>query len=52
MARPKLNGVRTHIIIPTPLKKRLDDLAQLTGITISDHVRRAIELYLIAAEKQ
>lgn len=52
MARPKLNGVRTHIIIPAVLKKRLDDHSKLTGVTISDHIRRAVELYLLAAEKQ
>lgn len=38
--------IRTQILITEPQKRALEALAQETKLTISEHVRRAIDEYL------
>jgi predicted transcriptional regulator len=35
-----------HVIVPRRLKKKLDKLAEETGLTVSEHFRRALDQYL------
>jgi predicted DNA-binding protein len=44
--RPSINGVRTHVILPKPQRQMLVALARKTGISVSEHLRRAIDHYL------
>jgi hypothetical protein len=55
MSRQSLNGRRRHVIIPEPQDDKLTKLAKSTGLTPSEHIRRAIDSYfrlLEAAEKR
>jgi len=52
MARKSLNGVRMHVIVPLPQRKALLALCKGTGITAAEHIRRALDQYLKAADKQ
>lgn len=44
MARKSI-GERRHVILPKPQNERLDALAKSTGLTPSEHIRRAIDAY-------
>lgn len=46
MVMRNLGGRRLHIIIPSPQLAKLNKLADATGITMAEHVRRAIDVYL------
>ena len=46
MPRPSLDGCRTHLIISRNQDKLLRGLAKRTGMTLSEHIRRAIDSYL------
>jgi hypothetical protein len=37
---------RTNMYFPQPMFKRLAELAKRTGISIAEHVRRAVDEYL------
>lgn len=55
MARQKINGNRRHVIVAVPQDERLEKLAKKTGMTVSEHIRRAIDSYfrlLDAADKR
>ncbi|MDN5850304.1 MAG: ribbon-helix-helix domain-containing protein [Nitrococcus sp.] len=38
---------RTHVFIPEPTLAQLRALAKKTGLTLAEHIRRAIDAYLI-----
>lgn len=44
MSRAKI-GTRRHVILSKPQATRLDALAKKTGITGSEHIRRAVDSY-------
>lgn len=44
--------VRKQLIIPSEIDQRLTAIAVDTGTTVSEVVRKAITLYIIAIEKQ
>lgn len=55
MARQAIGGPRRHVILSKPQDKKLVELAKKTGLTPSEHIRRAIDSYfrlLEAAEKR
>jgi predicted DNA-binding protein len=37
---------RTHIFLPEPLKAALHALSEKTGMSVAEHIRRAIDAYL------
>lgn len=48
MPRKSLNGARLHVIIPVQQLKQLRELSRTTGMTTSEHLRRAVDQYLLA----
>lgn len=46
MPRQSLEGRRTHLIMTRYQEKELKSLAGRTGISVSEHIRRAIDFYL------
>ena len=52
MPRQNLNGVRVHCIVPTQQEVALKKLSAKTGLTVSEHVRRAISFYLASAAEK
>jgi hypothetical protein len=48
MARQSVNGTRVHVILPKPQRDQLARLATRTGISVSEHLRRAVDHYLLA----
>ena len=50
MARQAIGGPRRHVKLSGPQDKKLEDLAAKTGITVSEHIRRAIDTYFRALE--
>lgn len=46
MPRRSLDGLRTHVILTKPQDRELRRLARETGMTTSEHIRRAIDFYL------
>lgn len=46
MPRRSLDGLRTHVIVTKPQDRELRKLARETGMTASEHIRRAIDFYL------
>lgn len=46
MPQRSVEGSRMHVIVPRRLKKKLDKLAEETGLTVSEHFRRALDQYL------
>jgi len=55
MARQQIGGPRRHVILSQPQDKRLADIAKKTGLTPSEHIRRALDSYfrlLEVAEKR
>lgn len=45
MSRQSLGGERRHIIFSKPQDDRLTKTAKETGISFSEHVRRAVDTY-------
>jgi predicted DNA-binding protein len=45
MPRTAIGGQRRHIILTKPQEDRLSKLARRTGMTPSEHIRRAIDSY-------
>lgn len=55
MARNAIGGPRRHFILSRPQDEKLVKLAKKTGLTPSEHMRRALDAYfrlLEAAEKR
>lgn len=50
MARQKIGGPRRHVKLSKPQDERLEALAAKTGITVSEHIRRAIDAYFRVLE--
>jgi len=46
MPRQSLDGLRTHVIITKYQDRELRQLAEKTGMTVAEHVRRALDFYL------
>jgi|19_taG_2_1085344.scaffolds.fasta_scaffold00122_4 predicted DNA-binding protein len=46
MARDKLPTTRTNIYLPNPQQEKIRTLANRTGITAAEHIRRAVDFYL------
>jgi predicted DNA-binding protein len=42
---------RTNIFLPIPMLERLARLSEKTGLSVAEHIRRAIEAYLKRVEK-
>jgi hypothetical protein len=49
MPRRSLNGMRMHIIITKNQEKDLREFSKRSGLTVAEHIRRAIDSYLLAA---
>lgn len=52
MPRPSLDGVRTHVILTKPQSRALHELSRESGMTVAEHIRRAIDDYLAAVNRQ
>ncbi len=50
MSRQSIGGERRHVILSKPQDVKLEKLSQETGITISEHIRRAIDSYFRVLE--
>jgi hypothetical protein len=46
MARQNLDGVRTNIYLPKLQHRAVAGLAERTGLTFAEHIRRAVDFYL------
>ena len=51
MARQQIGGPRRHIILSKPQDEKLLKLAKKTGLTPSEHIRRAIDAYFRLLER-
>ena len=51
MARQSLDGVRAHIMITKRQDKFLRSIAASTGLTASEHIRRALDQYIDSLKK-
>lgn len=51
--KTSLEGVRMHFIVPKRKKEFLDKFSRKTGISVSEHLRRALDQYItsLAAAK-
>jgi len=52
MPRKNLDGVRTHVILTKHQSKELREFARQTGMTLAEHIRRAVDQYLAAFRKR
>ena len=50
MSRPSLDGVRIHVILTKPQNRTLREISRESGMTVAEHIRRAIDDYLRAFE--
>ena len=50
MARQSIGGPRRHVILSKPQDDKLIKLAKKTGLTPSEHIRRAIDTYFRALD--
>ena len=50
MVRAALGGPRRHVVLSPKQDEKLRDLAARTGITPSEHIRRALDTYFRALE--
>ena len=50
MARQTIGGPRVHVKLAGPQAKRLEKLSADTGMTVSEHIRRAIDAYFRALD--
>jgi hypothetical protein len=46
MPRQSLDGLRTHVIITKYQDRELRKLTKESGMTVAEHLRRAIDFYL------
>lgn len=52
MPRNSIGGTRTHVILSDPQREQLERLAKKTGLTVSEHLRRAADFYLTKVAQQ
>lgn len=45
MPRGRIGGKRTHVVLSATQEARLRRLAEKTGLTQSEHIRRAVDSY-------
>jgi hypothetical protein len=50
MSRQAIGGQRRHVILSKPQEVKLTALARRTGLTPSEHIRRAIDSYFRALD--
>ena len=50
MSRQAIGGQRRHVILSKPQEVQLTALARRTGLTPSEHIRRAIDSYFRALD--
>lgn len=50
MARQTIGGPRRHVILSRPQDEKLLKLARKTGLTPSEHIRRALDTYFRALD--
>lgn len=51
MPRPKSDNVRTHVMMTNSQHTRMQELSEKTGYSISELMRRAIDLYLAKTKR-
>lgn len=51
MSRQAIGGPRRHVIIAKPQDDKLMRLAKKTGLTPSEHIRRALDAYFRLLER-
>lgn len=49
MPRASLNGTRLHVIVTKQQEAALRRHAKNTGLTVAEHIRRAVDFYLASA---
>lgn len=47
MARKKIGGPRRHVVLSQQQDDALVKFANKTGLTVSEHLRRAIDFYIL-----
>lgn len=52
MAMRNIGGRRMHVILPAAQISQLQRLSNATGLTVAEHVRRAIDVYFRAMNEQ
>ncbi len=52
MAMRRVGGERMHIILTDHQLKTLRAVSKVTGLTVAEHVRRAVDLYFRALKRQ
>ena len=52
MPRKKLDNVRTHIMLTKKQHAELDELAEKEGYSMSELIRRAVDMFLGAKRRQ
>lgn len=52
--KTNLEGVRVHFIVPKRKHEFLQKFSKKTGLTVSEHLRRALDQYIasLAAERR
>lgn len=51
MPRPSLDGQRVHVMLTNPQLKHLHAQSRKTGLTLSDLIRRAVDLAISRDKK-
>lgn len=51
MPRPKSDNVRTHVMMTHSQHTRMQELSAKSGYSISELMRRAVDLYLARTKK-
>jgi len=51
MPRPKSDNVRTHVMMTQSQHSRMQALSEKSGYSISELMRRAVDLYLAKTKK-
>lgn len=51
MPRESIDGVRKHILITRYQQRDLKQIAEATGMPVSEHIRRALDFYIAQVSK-
>jgi hypothetical protein len=51
MPRPKSENIRTHVMLTQSQYARMQDKSAKSGYSISELMRRAVDLYLVKTKK-
>lgn len=51
MPREAIEGVRKHILITRYQNRDLKQIAEATGMPVSEHIRRALDFYIAQVSK-